>query len=345
MSKREEINRAVLGEAPAAPSPTPLRPLSVPFVARIAQVGAQGLLEENQKLKAERANGRVVLELDPKRVRFSSIANRDERGLTVKDAAFLELKNDLAQNGQEFPIKVRTVGGDPAHEFEVVAGHRRLKACLELDRETSGGFPVLAILDANAAELKHIALKMYRENKVREDLSPYEYGRMFRKWVDAGVFKTQAEIAAATRLSQPTVSVYTAVFELPRELHAAFGDPRQISMRWIQDLARALKANEAGVLALARQLASADPRPPAEAVFAALTDPATATTRTRRGNPTRTESFKLDNKVVYTFGRKEGRFSVKLGRLVDKGLQKELAEDLQEFLRGWLTKHIKGRRS
>ena len=344
MSKREDINKAVLGDAPASTSPTPLRPLSVPFVARIAQAGAQGLLEENQKLKAERANGRVVLELDPKRVRFGTLSNRDERGLNVKDEAFLELKNDLAQSGQEFPIKVRAIDGDPAHDYEVVAGHRRLRACLELDRETAGGFRVLAILDAHAVELEHIALKMYRENKVRADLSPYEYGRMFRKWLDAGVFKTQAEIATATRLSQPTVSVYSAVFDLPRELHAAFGDPRQISMRWIQHLAKALKADEAHVLATAKALARTNPHPGAEAVFEALVNPAGSSEKPRRGNPTRTESFKLDNKVVYTFGRKEGRFSVKLGRLVDKGVQKELAEDLQDFLRTWLTKRMKGRR-
>lgn len=345
MSKRDDINKAVLGVPSSAPSsPTPLRSLSVPFVARIAQVGAQGLLEENRQLKAERSIGRVVLELDPKRVRFSSIANRDERSLNIKDAAFLELKNDLAQSGQEFPIKVREIQGDPAHEYEVVAGHRRLKACLELDRETKDGFRILAILDANAAELKHIALKMYRENKIREDLSPYEYGRMFKKWLDAGVFKTQSEIAAATHLSQPSVSVYSAVYELPREIHAAFGDPRAISMRWIQDLARALKADEAGVLASARELTRVNPKPAAEAVFQALTTPGAGGAKARRGNPTRTESFKLDNKVVYTFGRKEGRFAVKLGRLVDKSLQKELAEDLQDFLRGWLTKRMKGRR-
>ena len=344
MSKRDDINKAVLGDAPPSPAAAPVRALSVPFVARIAQAGAQGLLEENQKLKAERSAGRVVLELDPKRIRFSSIANRDERGLNVKDEAFLELKTDLAQSGQEFPIKVRAIEGDPAHEFEVVAGHRRLKACLELDHERPGGFRVLAILDANTAELKHIALKMYRENKIREDLSPYEYGRMFRKWLDAGVFKTQTEIAAATKLSQPSVSGYTAVYELPREIHAAFGDPRRISARWVQEFARVLKADEAGVLARAREIAKSNPRPPPETVFQALTTGEAPAGKVRRGNPTRTESFKLDNKVIYRFARKDGRFSVKLGRLVDKGLQKELAEDLQEFLRGWLGKRMKGRR-
>jgi ParB family chromosome partitioning protein len=239
---------------------------------------------------------------------------------------------------------VRSIQGDPEHDYEVVAGHRRLKACLELSRESAGRFPVLAILDADAAELRNIAMKMYRENKVREDLSPYEYGRMFRKWLDAGIFRTQGEIAQATHLSQPSVSLYAAVFELPREIHGAFGDPRLISVRWVPELARALKANSAAVLELARQLAKADARPAAEAVFEALTRSAVAA-RASRGAPTRTESFKLENRVIFTFGRKEGRFAVKLGRLVDKGLQRELADDLQEFLRGWLTKRMKGRRS
>lgn len=343
MSKRDEINKAVMGVGPAAPSPA-ARPVAVPFVARVAQAGAQGLLEENQRLKAERADGRVVLVLDPKRVRFGALANRDERSLNIKDEAFRELKNDLAESGQEFPIKVRAVEGDDAHEFEVIAGHRRLRAALELDRERAEGFKVLAILDAHAAELKALALKMYRENKVRADLSPYEYGRTFRRWLDAGIFKTQAEVAVAAKLSQPAVSFYLGVAELPKEVHAAFGDPRMISLRWMQEISRHLKADEAGVLARARELARQNPRPDAEKVFQALTAAPVAAAEKRRGTtPTRSDSFKLNNKVVYTFGRKDGRFSVKLGKLVDKSLQKELAEDLQEFLRGWLTKRMKGR--
>jgi ParB family chromosome partitioning protein len=344
MSKRDDINKAVLGNAPAVASPTPLRAISVPFVARIAQAGAQGLLEENQKLKAERSAGRVVLELDPTRIRFSEIANRDERSLNAKDAKFRELKADLAAAGQEIPIKVRAIEGDPDHEYEVVMGHRRLKACAELNREIPGGFPVLAILDVNAAELRKIAMKMYRENKVREDLSPYEYGRMFRKWIDAGIFQTQAEIAQATHLSQPSVSLYSAVFELPREIHAAFGDPRQISVRWMHELGKALKTRQVAVIDRARELAKAEPRLGPDAVFDALTNPDVGSRKAPRGTPTRTESFKLENRVIFTFGRKDGRFSVKLGRLVDKSLQRELADEMQEFLRAWLTKRMKGRR-
>ena len=74
----------------------------------------------------------------------------------------------------------------------------------------------------------------------------------------------------------------------------------------------------------------------------ALTEPA-ATTSKKPSTPTRSDSFKLNNKVIYTFGRKDRRFTVKLGKQVDKGLQKELADELQEFLRGWLTKRMKGR--
>lgn len=347
MGKRDDINKAVLG-AGSTPSPSavPPRPAATPFVARIAQVGAQGLLEENRKLKAERSAGRVVLSLDPKRVRFGPIANRDERSLNTRDDAFAELKADLAANGQEFPIKVRAVEGDPQHDHEVVAGHRRLRAALELDRERAEGFPILALLDDQAKELKAIALKMFRENKVREDLSPYEYGKMFAKWVDAGVYRTQGEIAAATKMSQPTISVYMAVYELPKEIHTAFGDPRAISMRWVQELAKALKTREAETLRRARELARQNPKPSAEAVFATLTatgdgDQAAGA---KRGSPTRSESFKLNNKVIFTFGRKDGRFAVKLGKTIDRSLQKELAEEMQEYLRGWLTKRLKGRK-
>ena len=260
MSKREEINKAVMGSGPTA-APAATRPVAVPFVARIAQAGAQGLLEENQRLKAERADGRVVLAVDPKRVRFGALANRDERSLNVKDEAFRELKTDLGENGQEFPIKVRSVEGDAQHDYEVIAGHRRLRAALELDRERSGGFTLLAILDAHAGELKNLALKMYRENKIRADLSPYEYGRTFRKWLDAGIFKTQAEVAVAARLSQPTVSFYLGVAELPKDVHAAFGDPRLISMRWMQELARQLKANEAELVARGPRARATEPAP------------------------------------------------------------------------------------
>jgi ParB family chromosome partitioning protein len=349
MGKRDEINKAVMGGGGSTSGTTnslapAARPLATPFVARVAQAGAQGLLEENRKLKAERSAGRVVLELDPKRIRVGNLANRDERGLTIKDEAFRELKTDLAQSGQEFPIKVRAITGDPQHDYEVVAGHRRLKAALDLDRERSEGFPILAILDENAAELKSIALKMFRENKVREDLSPYEYGRMFHKWVDAGVFKTQGDIATATRLSQPSVSVYMAVYELPREIHTAFGDPRQISMRWVPALQRVLKSNEAETLRRAREIGRQNPRPPSDAIYGALTEALPATSKEARSNPTRSESFKLNNKVIYTFGRKDGRLAVKLGKLVDKSMQKELAEELQDFLRSWLTKRLKGRK-
>ena len=137
MSKRDEINKAVLGNAPMAPSPS-VRTAAVPFVARIAQAGAQGLLEENQKLKAERSAGRVVLAIDPKRVRFSSIANRDERSLNSTDEAFRELKHSLSSMARSFPSSCGRSREIAAHDFEVVAGHRRLKACIELDGRDPG---------------------------------------------------------------------------------------------------------------------------------------------------------------------------------------------------------------
>ena len=114
MSKRDDINKAVMGGGAPSPAPVPARATATPFVARIAQAGAQGLLEENRKLKAERSAGRVVLELDPKRVRFGPIANRDERSLTTKDDAFAAF---VAQKATNMVAKNRRID-TPAAAFE-----------------------------------------------------------------------------------------------------------------------------------------------------------------------------------------------------------------------------------
>src|SRR5579863_5202276 len=144
MSKTDDIHRAILARATQAPAsrPTPL-PGAKPYVAEAGQRLAEGLREENQRLKAERAAGMLVLRLDPKRVRATEYINRDERAFLESDPKFQELKESLRIHGQEHPIRVRPLSGDPNAEFEIVSGHRRHRACLALDAAIEGGFPLL----------------------------------------------------------------------------------------------------------------------------------------------------------------------------------------------------------
>src|ERR1700758_5462346 len=134
MSKTDDIHRAILARATQAPTARPPSlPGAKPYVAEAGQRLAEGLREENQRLKAERTAGMLVLRLDPKRVRATEFINRDERAFLESDSKFEELKSSIRAHGQEQPIRVRPVNGDPVADFEIVSGHRRHRACLALD--------------------------------------------------------------------------------------------------------------------------------------------------------------------------------------------------------------------
>ena len=137
---------------------------------------------------------------------------------------------------------------------------------------------------------------MYRENAERADLSPYEYGRMFQSWLSGKVFASQSELARTVGLAQPTVSAYVAIANYPEALIQAFGDPRQIAMRWWQPLAHALKEDKARVLLLAGEIAAVRPPPTADEVFKRLTAP--KTTAKKSSSASHEESVKIKGNLA-----------------------------------------------
>jgi len=309
-------------------------------VAEAGQRLAEGLREENQRLKAERVAGMLVLRLDPKRVRSTQFINRHERAFLESDPKFIELKDSFRLNGQEQPIRVRAVANDPAVDFEIVSGHRRHRASLALDAEIAGGFPLLALLDGKASESRDLVLKMYRENEERADLSAYEKGAMFRQWLASGVFAEQGQLAAAIGVSDATVTKYLQIAELPSSVVAAFADPRDIAVRWSHDLVKALKAQPAKVEEAAQRLANTSPRPDAGAVARALIASAEAT-RESRGSPSREQAIKIDGRVALRLQRRDGRFTLKFYQL-DKKAQREITEEILELAERRVRERLKG---
>jgi ParB family chromosome partitioning protein len=290
------------------------------------------------RLEAERSDGMVVLRLDPKRVRASEFANRHERSLDPTDPAFVSLKDDIRRRGQLDPIRVRPLSGVADQDYEIVYGHRRHAVALALDGEVDGGFRVLALLDASAADAREHVLKMHSENFARSDLSPYEYGQMYASWLDAGCFKTQGEIAAAVGLDQSVISTYVRIATLPEPVLAAFGDPRGIALRWARDLALALKTGEARVLATAAEIAV---RPVPRDAQAVLRELVAAATPRREARAAKTETVKVRGKTLYTMGQRGDGLVLKFGSLVDKALAAEARDELKEHLTRWLTKRVK----
>jgi ParB family transcriptional regulator, chromosome partitioning protein len=291
------------------------------------------------RLEAERKAGLVVLRLDPKRIRPSSFANRHEKSLASTDEAFATLKKDIHERGQLDPIRVRPVNGEPQFDYEIVYGHRRHAVCLVLDREVPSGFPLLALLDAEAADARQHVLRMHSENYARSDLSPFEYGRMYASWLQAKCFRNQEEIAAAIGLDQSMVSTYIRIARLPSPVLGAFGDPRTISVRWARELAAILKAAEAKVLAAAAEIAQRPgPKDPA-AVLRELVQAARTSSSARPA--TKTETVKVRGKTLYTINQSGDRLRLKFGSLVDRSLAAEARDELKDHLTRWLSKRVK----
>ena len=338
----EDLDAAIKSGTIGAMAPT-ARTYSTPTKLGREMIEGAGQTISRQKeaiarLEAERTAGMVVLRLDPKRVRASEFANRHERSLDPADPAFVALKDDIRRRGQLDPIRVRPIAGTSDRDYEIVYGHRRHAVALALDDEIEGGFRVLALLDASAADARDHVLKMHSENFARSDLSPYEYGQMYASWLDAGCFPTQGEIAAAVGLDQSVISTYVRIATLPDPVLAAFGDPRGIALRWARDLALALKTAETRVLAMAAEIAA---RPLPRDPQAVLRELVAAATPRREARAAKTETVKVRGKTLYTMGQRGDGLVLKFGSLVDKALAAEARDELKEHLTRWLTKRVK----
>jgi ParB family transcriptional regulator, chromosome partitioning protein len=343
MSKRDDLGKGVLQDLAALrakgsiSSILPTRRVD-PVPNTLAQEMSAGYIQTIARLKAERESGKVVLELDPKQVRASSLANRHALSLDGKDEELVQLKADIARHGQLEPIRVRPAV-DGGGGYEIVYGHRRHAACLALDTEQPEGWKLLALLDAGASELRSHVLKMYQENAARKNLSAYEQGHMFHLWLEQKVFDSQVAIAEEIRVSRQLVSKYLKLVQLPSEILRAFRDPRVIALRWIDELEPALDKDRAGVLARAEKLAALTPPLGAEEVLQALIHGREAP-RKERTPASESDTFQIGRDTIYKLSRKGKRVAFRFGNAVPSSLAREAVEEMQSHLRGWLKKRL-----
>ncbi len=345
MADEKKISRfGVLPQSPAAPALTTvgLRPKGAGLAGPVTTIGmmaaeqAKGLLPQLEELRKERENGRVVLSIDPKRVRPTQFYNRDSRSLAPNDPDLVALTQSIRENGQEVPGKVRPLEGSAEFDFELVSGHRRHAACLALDRELPGGYAFQALLDASAAETQQLVLKMFRENELRTNPSPYERGMAFEQWLTQGVFDSQAAMAKAIGVDGSHVARCRGVARLPLAVLAAFGDPRVIAIRWSTPLESALKADIDRVLAKANELAALDPRPAPDAVFTALCGPSA---KRPAKKTSREEKVRIGDRVPLKVVQAKNKVILKFHH-VSPALQKELNSELKDWVEDWLTRRL-----
>ena len=203
----------------------------------------------NQKL-AEFDGATLVRALEPTTVRRSQWANRNEAEFSTSE--FLELKEEIGNAGGNVqPIKVRTVKGvfngkTPLHE--IVFGHRRHQACLEL------GLAVNAVVvdDMNDQALFEA---MDRENRGRKNLSAWEQGRMYDEAIKKGLYTSIRRLVEALGVNLSNAARAVQLAKLPREVVDAFASPLDLQVRWSKALTDKLQSDPEAVLARARDVA------------------------------------------------------------------------------------------
>lgn len=175
--------------------------------------------------------------LDPLKVIASRWCNRNPQAFETK--AFTRLKADVAAAGGNLqPILVREADGDT---FEIVFGHRRHRACLEL------GIPVLAVIWSGEMSDVDLVVAMDRENRERVDPSPYEQGSAYLAALDAGLFASRRKLAEALGVSHTWVNKAIAVASLPADVVDLLGGPLRVQPQHAVAIGAAIAADPAGV--------------------------------------------------------------------------------------------------
>lgn len=199
--------------------------------------------------------------IDPKLIVRSKWANRHE--LSFEDSDFQALKEDIAsQGGNVQPIKVRPLKGEQG-KYEIVFGHRRHKACFELD------LYVLTIIED--LDEKHLFIEMDRENRQRKDLRPYEVGSMYARALDEGLFPSVRKLAEEVDIDQSQLSKALSLARLPADVLNAFQSPLDLQYRWVGDLVKAIQTDPDHVLSLSKSIQKELPRPSSADVFKRIT--------------------------------------------------------------------------
>ena len=202
---------------------------------------------ENSMLKvklAEFDGANATKKINPQNIKLSKWANRHEE--TYHNEDFQRFKNEIeSANGNIQPIKVRPII-DQLGYYELIFGHRRLRACLEL------GIDVLALIEEMSDA--DLFCQMDRENRERVKLSPYETGVMYAKALDQGLFPSARKLSEMAGIDLSQLGKALALARLPEDVINAFESPLVLQYRWVTELNQALQKNPDGVILQAKAL-------------------------------------------------------------------------------------------
>lgn len=207
--------------------------------------------------------GREVIQtVNPFRCRMWDLHDRLDAHIT-EDSCKAEIES-FQRHGQIVPALGRRLIGDPAHDYELIYGGRRLFIARYLNK------PLL--IEVRSMTDREAIIAMDIENRHRQDISPYERGRSYANWLRSGNFGSQDDIAKSLKISASQVSRLLKLARLPCVVVDAFSSASEICETWGLEIAEALEdpQRRPAILQVARGLASKNPRESAATVYREL---------------------------------------------------------------------------
>lgn len=237
----------------SAPNEESNAPKTGPGQLMLARQSLQDLSREKTKnaaleVKLNEFEGALITRrLAPNLIVRSILANRDKSEFETHE--FKNLKEEIkASQGNVQPIRVRPLitPTDRGELYEIVFGHRRHQACLEL------GIPVLSMIED--ADNKSLWLAMDRENRERKSLTPYEQGQSIKRALDYGLFKSVRELAIESGIDQSNANKALQLAKLPEVVIKAFSSSTDLQIGWASKLAAAQNNDMDGLLIRAKSI-------------------------------------------------------------------------------------------
>jgi len=205
---------------------------------------------------------RNIIAVDPFRCRIWEDHCRMEEHIS-EESCKAEIESFIRQ-GQLIPALGRPLPPNPAHDVELIFGARRLFVARTLK------VPLLVELREISDQEAILALEI--ENQHREDISPYERGRCYDRWLKRHHFASQDELAQALGISPAHVSRLLTLARLPTVVVGAFRQPADICETWAQKLYEAWQdpGQRTNMARRARTLAGKSAKPEAPHVYETL---------------------------------------------------------------------------
>jgi len=154
----------------------------------------------------------------------------DRMGEEITLASCQSLVESIRQHGQRQPVLGRPIADSDGNVIELIYGARRLFVARHLNAEL--------LVEVRSMDDRSALIEMDIENRVRADISPYERGVSYRRWLRERFFASQAELAKCVGVSEAQVSRLLRFSELPAAVVSAFGSPRHIREEWALVLAK-----------------------------------------------------------------------------------------------------------